>query len=79
VPPAERWRRAARLALRRLLSALARRRLRILLAVLVYAGLCLLPLLIGQLHLTLLALLPLVLVPPLGYLTYRLAWHEFHR
>ena len=79
LPPAERRRRAVQLGRHRLLSGLARPRLRILLAGLVYAGLSLLPLLIGQLHLSLLALLPLVLVPPLGYLTYLLAWHEFHR
>jgi hypothetical protein len=44
-----------------------------------YGLLCLLPLLIGQPHLSMYALLPVFLVPPVAYLGYLLAWHEFHR
>lgn len=79
VPPAERPGRSLQLALLQLRAGLSRRRSRILLVLLVYGGLCALPLLVGQGALTLLAVLPLVLVPPVGYLTYWLAWHEFHR
>lgn len=63
----------------RLREHLSRRRSRILLALMLYAGLCLVPLTIGQPHLSLMATLPLLLVPPLGYLVYLMAWHEFHR
>ena len=36
------------------------------------------PLLVGEHLLTAFALLPLVLVPPVGYLVYWLVWKEFH-
>ena len=79
LPPGQRASRALQLAGLRWRERLQRRRSRILLALIVYVALCLLPLRIGQPHLTLMALLPLLLVPPVGYLAYLLAWHEFHR
>ena len=36
------------------------------------------PLLLGEPLLTVFALLPLLLVPPVGLLIYRLVWKEFH-
>ena len=36
------------------------------------------PLLIGEALLTVFAVLPLLLVPPVGYLVYWLVWKEFH-
>jgi hypothetical protein len=48
-------------------------------SLLFYAGLCLLPLGFGQPLLTVLALLPLLVVPPVIYMAYLIAWHEFHR
>jgi hypothetical protein len=51
----------------------------ILASLLFYGGLCLLPLGFGQPVLTVLALLPLFVVPPVVYLAYMIAWHEFHR
>ena len=43
-----------------------------------YLLLCLLPLALGLITLTAFALLPLLLVPPVGYLIYWLVWKEFH-
>lgn len=63
----------------RLWAWLRQRRVRIGLAVGVYLALCLLPLLLGEPTLVLVALLPVLLVPPVGYLAYRLTWLEFHR
>ncbi|MEB3255358.1 MAG: hypothetical protein VKJ05_03105 [Synechococcaceae cyanobacterium] len=79
VPPASRGRRRRELALARLRAALLQRRVAIVLALLFYGGLCLLPLAIGQPVLTAFALLPLLLVPPVVYMAYLIAWHEFHR
>ena len=36
------------------------------------------PLLVGQVLITSFALLPLLLVPPVGVLVYWLVWKEFH-
>jgi hypothetical protein len=79
VPPAERAGRRAELLGARILSLLRRRRSRIVACLLFYALLCLIPLAIAQPHLTLLALMPLAVVPPVAYLAYWIAWHEFHR
>jgi hypothetical protein len=79
VPAADRSRRRLELQRVRLLAHLRRRRAALLAALLVYGWLCLLPLTFGQPHLTLLALLPLLAVPPVAYLAYLIAWHEFHR
>jgi hypothetical protein len=79
VPPAERPGRRVRLLGARCQRCLRRRRTRILASLTFYALLCLIPLGLGQPHLTLLALLPLLAVPPVAYLAYWIAWHEFHR
>ena len=79
VPAGERARRRGELRRARLQSWLRRRRVRIAAALLVYLLLGLIPLGLGQPHLTAFALLPLVLVPPVAYLAYLIAWHEFHR
>jgi hypothetical protein len=79
VPEGERGRRQRELLRARLLSRLRLRRVRIAAALLFYLLLALIPLAFGQPHLTAFALLPLVLVPPVTYLAYLIAWHEFHR
>ena len=48
------------------------------LILIVYVVVWSIPLLIGQFLMTVAALLPLVLVPPVGYLVYWLVWKEFH-
>ena len=58
---------------------LRQRRVQIGLTLAAYLLLCLLPLLLGEFVLTLLALLPVFFVPPVAYLAYRLTWLEFHR
>jgi len=79
VPEAERARRQGELRRARLLSRLRLRRVRIGAALFFYLLLALIPLAFGQPHLTGFALLPLVFVPPVTYLAYLIAWHEFHR
>ncbi len=79
VPPAQRAQRLWQIRRLRVMVWLGLRRNRILLILAFYLLLCLLPLLIGQPHLSAYALLPVLLVPPVAYLTYVLAWHEFHR
>ena len=79
VPPAERGRRAWHSRRMRIAAWLRQRRHQLVLSLLFYGLLCLLPLLIGQPHLSAYALLPVLLVPPVAYLGYLLAWHEFHR
>ena len=56
----------------------ARRRVQISILVAIYTILCLLPLLVRMKSLALLAGLPLLLLPALGYLVYWLTWKEFH-
>lgn len=63
----------------RLRAWMERRPHQIQLLVGVYLGLCAIPVLLGLVGLGGLALLPLLLVPPVGYLVYRLVWLEFHR
>lgn len=79
VPPAERSQRAWQIRRLRWHAWLGQQRNRIALILVFYGCLCLLPLLIGQPHLSVYALLPVVVVPPVAYLGYLLAWHEFHR
>lgn len=55
-----------------------RRRSRILVMVMLYALLCALPILFGGAGLSLLAVLPMLLLPALGLLTWWLTWKEFH-
>lgn len=79
--PAERRRRREHIALvlRRWRAWLAQRRQLIGLALGFYVILCALPLIAGLPGLTLVAILPLIMVPPVGFLVYWLVWHEFHR
>ena len=79
VPQSERSERRRAIRRERLHGWLRQRRQWIVLSLLTYGLFCLVPLLIGQPHLSLLAGLPLLLVPPVAYLTFLLAWHEFHR
>lgn len=78
--PAEQQTRQHRFTLirRRLQAWLKRKPQRIGLTVITYAFLCSLPLLWGLPLISLVALLPLLLVPPLGLLVYWLVWKEFH-
>lgn len=80
LPPAERRRAVRRRSLHRLWTAV--KRPRSLLLILLVADLALalaLGLWARSLTLAVLALLPLLLAPPLGYLAYWLLWHDFHR
>ena len=78
--PLERQHLRTRLALRsrRLLSRLRGRRERVVLVTTFYTLIWCLPLLLGQPLITFFALLPLLLVPPVGLLVYWLVWREFH-
>ncbi len=63
---------------RRLVAWLKRKPQRIGLTVVTYLLICGLPLAWGLPLITLVALLPLLLAPPLGWLVYWLVWKEFH-
>lgn len=67
-----------RLYTSRLVAWCGGRRQRIGLVIGVYLILWSIPLLLGQPLISLLALFPLLLVPPVGLLVYRLVWKEFH-
>ena len=67
-----------RLRLRRLWAWLKQKRQRIALVLIGYMLVWSIPLLLGEPLLTAFALLPLLLVPPVGLLIYRLVWKEFH-
>ena len=67
-----------RLRLRRLWAWLKQKRQRIALVLIGYVLIWSIPLLLGEPLLTVFALLPLLLVPPVGLLIYRLVWKEFH-
>ena len=78
--PSDQKTRPARLGLhmRRLLAWCGGRRQRIGLSVVIYLILWCIPLFLGQPLISLFAVLPLLLVPPVGLLVYRLVWKEFH-
>ena len=67
-----------RLRRQRLWAWLKQKRQRIGLVVIVYLLIWSIPVLAGEPLLSAFALLPLVLVPPVGYLVYWLVWNEFH-
>lgn len=67
-----------RLQRQRLWAWMQNRRQRISLLLTLYVVLWMLPLLWGQVLISLFALLPLLLVPPLGWLVYWLVWKDFH-
>ena len=54
------------------------RRQRVSLTVLIYLVIWSMPLLVGQPVITVFALMPLLLVPPVGLMVYWLVWKEFH-
>jgi hypothetical protein len=59
-------------------ATLAQPRHQILVLLLGYLLACLLPLAFGLATLTGFALLPLLVVPPVGFLIYWLVWKEYH-
>lgn len=63
---------------RRLWAWLKQKRQRIGLVLVFYLLIWSMPLLIGEPLMTVFAVLPLILVPPVGYLVYWLIWKEFH-
>ena len=67
-----------RLQMRRLGAWLKLKRQRIALVLIGYVLVWSIPLLLGEPLLTVFALVPLLLVPPVGLLIYRLVWKEFH-
>ena len=67
-----------RLLMRRLWAWLKLKRQRIALLLAGYVLVWSIPLLLGEPLLTVFALVPLVLVPPVGLLIYFLVWQEFH-
>ena len=79
LPSAQRSRQALfQLRRRRLWAWLKQKRQRIGLVVILYLLIWSIPLLAGEPLLSAFAVLPLVLVPPVGYLVYWLVWKEFH-
>ena len=79
LPPERRQRRHhLQLHWRRLRTSLRQRRQLIALSTGFYLLLCLLPVLLGLPAIGAIGLLPLLLVPPVGYLVYWLVWKEFH-
>ena len=78
--PQERKTRQARWSLyvRRFLAWCGGRRQQIGLVSGFYLILWSVPLLLGQPLISFFAILPLILVPPVGLLVYRLVWKEFH-
>ena len=78
--PPERKTRRARWILsgHRLLAWSGGQRQRICIFLGLYILLWSLPLVFGQPMISVFALLPLLLVPPVGLLVYRLVWMEFH-
>ena len=76
----ERRTRTARwaLELQRSKAWLGGRRQRVSLTVVIYLLVWSMPLLVGQPVITVFALMPLLLVPPVGWLVYWLVWKEFH-
>jgi len=63
---------------RQLKHWLRRRRSRIVLMALIYALICGVPVIIGGASLSLLAVLPMLLLPAVAGLTWWLTWKEFH-
>ena len=66
------------LRLRRLWAWLKQKRQRISFLVILYLLFWSIPLVMGQPLISIFAFLPLVLVPPVGYMVYWLIWKEFH-
>lgn len=79
VPPDQRRRLRREIRMLRLQAWLGRKGVRIVLLLLFYGLLCLIPVVMGMAVLAGIAALPLLLVPPVGYLAYWLVWREYHR
>ena len=77
-PEQRRQRHKLQVQLRRQLARLQGRRERVAVVTGLYVLIWSTPLLFGQPLLTVFALLPLCLVPPVGLLIYGLVWKEFH-
>ena len=67
-----------RLRMRRLGAWLKQKRQRIAMVLIGYVLVWSIPLMLGEPLLSVFALMPLVLVPPVGLLIYRLVWREFN-
>ena len=79
LPPDRRNRRErVAFSIRRLLARLQGRRERVVVVTGFYVLIWLIPLVFGQVLITVFALMPLLLVPPVGLLVYWLVWREFH-
>ena len=79
LPPDRRNRRErVAFSLRRILARLQGRRERVVVVTGFYVLIWLIPLVFGQVLITVFALMPLLLVPPVGLLVYWLVWREFH-
>lgn len=78
--PSERKTLPARVALqlRRLWAWLQGKQQRLMLVLAFYLIVWIIPWLLGQPLITVFALVPLVVVPPVGLLVYWLVWREFH-
>ena len=79
LPPERRNRRELSIfRLRRFLASFQGRRERLIVVSGLYVVTWLIPLAFGQVLISVFALLPLLLVPPVGLLVYWLVWREFH-
>ena len=67
-----------RLETRRSLSWVKRRQQKIKIIAILYVAIWAIPWLLGQPIISIFAYIPLILVPPVGWLVFRLVWHEFH-
>lgn len=79
IPDQERARRLRQWRKAWILAQFQRRPVKIILLVILNLLICSVPWWIGLQSLAVLALLPLVVVPAVGYLAYWLTWKEFHR
>ena len=79
LPPEQRRRRERQRLLRRILMQLRQRRVLVGSCVGIYLLWCLALLAGGMLFAFSLALLPILLLPPLGYLAWWLVWKEFNQ
>ena len=79
VPPSQRRRILRDAWFRQLKNRLISRAGRITIAVALYLAVCIMLLIWAGPAVALIGALPLLLVPPLGYLAYWLVWSEYHR
>lgn len=79
LPPRQRFYARSRRRAIRVRTFLGRRQVQITVILLLYVLVALTGIVIGQGLLTVLALLPIMLMPPLAWAIYQLIWHEYHR